>query len=213
MKISRVICPNCNQGEFREDDRKCVVCGTSLTDEIIQSTLNSAWEDHQKEQQKTTEILAWGNPTKDFERLNISPKCTWTGKSNSGIEMRVYELNGKDFNILCEDAKHDMDGSWIDCAWRSAEGSNMGSVGPRYNINNHYIKAWDGAGREDIIEDNKKEKSEDRYWPERKYKNLLEYFCEEIGVGQPRNVCALAVDLASQNNISMAELFRKYQKE
>jgi hypothetical protein len=157
------------------------------------------------------EILVWGNPVKDFERLSISPKCTWSGKSNSDVEMHVYEVSDNEFETLCKDAEIDIEDTWIDCAWRNAEGSNMGVVSVRYNINKHYIKAWDGAGREDITEQNKNEKPEDRYYPERKYYNLLEYFCDEIGAGQPRNVCALAVDLAKQNGITIGELFNKFQ--
>lgn len=87
----------------------------------------------------------------------------------------------------------------------------MGSIHVRYNINNHYIKAWDGSYRKDIIEDNKSCLPDDRYWLERKYSNLLKYFCDEIGASTVRNVCALAVDEVRQNRIAMSESFRKYQ--
>lgn len=45
-----------------------------------------------------------------------------------------------------------------------------------------------------------------------RYESLLEYLCENIGASQPRNVCALAVDLAKYNNMTMGELFTKYEE-
>jgi hypothetical protein len=76
----------------------------------------------------------------------------------------------------------------------------------RYNINHHYITAWDGIQREDYLK-----KKNNKYFRERKYENLLEYFCNEIGVSQEKNVCALSIDLARKNNITMGKLFMKYQ--
>ena len=45
----------------------------------------------------------------------------------------------------------------------------------------------------------------------RKYHDLLTYFCDALGASQPKNVCALAVDMAKYNGMSMAELFQKLQ--
>ena len=45
----------------------------------------------------------------------------------------------------------------------------------------------------------------------REYKNLSEYLTEELGASQPRNVCALAVDLAKANGMSMAKLFEVFE--
>ena len=61
-------------------------------------------------------------------------------------------------------------------------------------INGHEIICWE---RDDHYND--------------EYDTLLDYMCDEIGASQPRNVCALAVDLARANGISMAELFSIYQ--
>jgi hypothetical protein len=63
------------------------------------------------------------------------------------------------------------------------------------------ILAWDGVYRE-----NHKD-----YFRDRKYPTLLCYFCDEIGASTEKNVCAIAVDLAALNNMTMAELFQKYQ--
>jgi hypothetical protein len=122
---------------------------------------------------------------------------------------QVWELTDKDFKKLNTIPEKDWraEYGW----WRYAKGSNMGTVEARYTINNHYIKAWDGCFRKEMLEKNKSLKPDDRYQRDRKYDNLLQYFCYEIGVSQPRNICALAVDLAKQNNITMAELFNRYQ--
>ena len=42
------------------------------------------------------------------------------------------------------------------------------------------------------------------------YKDLLEYFCEELGASTEKNVCALAVDLAKYNGLTLSELFKIY---
>lgn len=44
-----------------------------------------------------------------------------------------------------------------------------------------------------------------------RYKDLLTYLCDCLGVSTPKNVCACAVDLAKYNNMSLGELFSKYQ--
>ena len=44
------------------------------------------------------------------------------------------------------------------------------------------------------------------------YNTLLDYMNKVIGASQPRNVCALAVDLARANGMSMSELFKIYQR-
>ena len=53
-------------------------------------------------------------------------------------------------------------------------------------------------------------KYEDDIMP-REYKNLSEYLCEEIGASSPKNVCALAVDLAKANGMTMAKLFKVFE--
>lgn len=143
------------------------------------------------------EILG-GELDQAFIDLNINAKKTYQAKDITDFE-QVWELSNKDYEKLCNIEEDDWKDNWG--WWRNAIGSNMGSVNRRYNINNHYIRAWDGYSRE-----NHKD-----YYQDRKYQNLLKYFCDEIGASTEKNVCALAVDLAEQNNITMGELFSKYQ--
>jgi hypothetical protein len=138
---------------------------------------------------------------KAFEELNLYGKKTYELKNKHCDYCEIYqvwELPDEDYDKLCSISDKDWKEDWG--WWRGASGSNMGFVNKRYNINNHYIKAWDGYKRE----------NNDYPWC-RQYKNLLQYFCDEIGASTEKNVCAVAVDLARQNGMTMSELFRKYQ--
>ena len=44
-----------------------------------------------------------------------------------------------------------------------------------------------------------------------RYDTLTEYMCNEIGASTEKNVCALAVDLARANGLTMARLFEIYE--
>jgi hypothetical protein len=147
-----------------------------------------------------------------FKELNINALKTYEIKNFPWEYSEVYqvwELSEEDFKRICEIPNNEWKDDWG--WWRFVEGSNLGGVDSRYNINNHYIYAWDGVSRINFEEENKNCKPEDRWFRDRKYKTLLNYFCEEIGASTERNVCAVAVDIAKQNGIKMSELFIKYQ--
>jgi hypothetical protein len=139
---------------------------------------------------------------KAFEELNLYAQKMYQIQNKNWEyceDYQVWRLADEDFDKLCSITEKDWKEDWG--WWRSSKGSNLGSVNHRYNINNHYINAWDGGWRYDTPD----------WYKDRKYKSLLEYFCDEIGASTEKNVCAVAVDLAAQNNITMAELFKKYQ--
>lgn len=156
------------------------------------------------------EILVWGNPRKELDRLNIKAQCTWIGLDRHSDEMRIYEVSDADHQVMCDEPETDK--TWTDCCWRSAKGSNKGNVTVRYKIAGHYIKAWDGEGRKEALEEvNGNTKSDDYYFDKREYVDIFYYLNEEIGAGQPSNMCALLTDLAKQNGIKMSQLLAKYQ--
>lgn len=95
--------------------------------------------------------------------------------------------------------------------WNSAESSNMDKPTIEFTINGKKIKAWDGASL-GFDEDYYAECEDNHDYNTRDYCDLLDYMCDELGASQPRNVVALAVDLAKYNNMTMAELFTTYQK-
>jgi hypothetical protein len=149
------------------------------------------------------------NLEKVMEVYNINATKTYQSSNETTDFSQVWELSEDDLEKLCNIS----DDNWLyEYGWfRSAEGSNMGVVHKRYNINNHYINAWDGAGREDQEEENKSLSVDDRLIEPRKYHDLLEYFCEELGASTEKNVTALAIDLAKENDMKVSELFKKYQ--
>lgn len=139
---------------------------------------------------------------KAFEELNINAKKTYEAKKLHYKYQEVYqvwELSDEDFEKICDLTEEDWKDDWG--WWRSAEGSNMCNPLSRFNINHHYLKAWDSDNRLESVD----------YYCHRKYEYLTQYMCDEIGASTGKNICALAVDLARINGITMGELFRKYQ--
>lgn len=151
------------------------------------------------------EILA-ENLEKAIEELDIQARKTYQGE-----DYQIWEMNETEHEKFCDISEDDWKEDYG--MWRSSEGSIMSLHDlTEFVINDRKILAWDGAGRIESLEEVGGDENHDDYcYGERKYITLLEYLCEEIGASQPGNVCALAVDLAKYNNISMAELFRKYQ--
>ena len=87
--------------------------------------------------------------------------------------------------------------------WRYAEGSNLGTPTEYVMVNGKEMKAWRNDDKYDDDED-----CESLY----EFEYLTDYLCNHIGASQPKNVCALCVDLAKANNMTMGELFEKYER-
>lgn len=144
-----------------------------------------------------------------FKELEINAVKTYEGNTKLDDKTQIWEVDEEGFERLCDMNDDDWKENWG--WWRSAEGSNMCNELDEYIINNSKIIAWDGNNRLAFEEENEDGDEDDRWWFPRKYSNLLGYLSEEIGASQPRNVCALVVDLANINNIKISELFRKCQ--
>ena len=158
-----------------------------------------------------------------FIALGINAKETYDGGFGSWDTFKVWEITEAEYDILCEMTDEQFEkwseaGSW----WISAEGSVMGTPNETFTINDLPIIAWRDKYRvddykvewEELPSDEKTEyKDFDDFcdvWFPKKYTDIFEYFCSELGASTKRNVCALSVDLAKYNNITMTELFRKY---
>ena len=87
-----------------------------------------------------------------------------------------------------------------DAWWRSSTGSVLYSLDKgEVLINNRKMIAWiENTGEERISED-------------KEFDSLSEYLCCFVGVSMPRNVVACAMDLAKFNNMTMGQLFSKYE--
>ena len=142
------------------------------------------------------EIL--GNNLKHFFNTEINGELTYKGN-----RYEVWEVSDETFNIMCEMTEEKfVELASEDAWWRSAEGSNQGVPDTTAYINGHEMLAWAGEPWEDEDEDDEFEI----------YASCLtNYLCDVMGASQPKNVCALAVDLAKYNGMTMGELFTKYE--
>lgn len=140
------------------------------------------------------EILVWGDITKEFERLGINGKQTWSGYGWYDSPMSVWELSEDEFAILDKD---DDEEHWYEaeCGWRWCKGSVLSDCSYRFGVNGHWMTGFKNDYRH-------------RHF---KYKHLLEYLCDELGVSNEKNITAVSMDLARYNNMTLAQLFAKYQ--
>jgi hypothetical protein len=142
----------------------------------------------------TNEILTFGDCSKEFKRLGINPQYTWSGQWNKDGNITVIKITKNEFNILCDENESEIKGVWKDCAWRWFEGCILGKPSIQFIINDKEIMAWD------IRKNNKF-----------KYDNLLEYLDDQLGALNCDDTCALTMDLARYNNMTLTELFTRYQ--
>ncbi|MEG0153010.1 MAG: hypothetical protein RR891_06165 [Clostridium sp.] len=151
------------------------------------------------------ELLIMGNVEKDFERLEIEFRQTYRGADYS-----VCEVTEKELKVLC-DEPYDIFGAWKEGGWRYCKGSNQGIPSDKVLIRNKELMAWYDDSLDFDSDEEREEYLKENYGVIERFHDLLQYLCDEIGCSQPRNVCALAKDLARYNNIKMSELFEKYQ--
>lgn len=122
-------------------------------------------------------------------------------RTYKGDRYEVFSVSDELFDVMCDMSEERFvelagENAW----WRSSEGSNLGVPDTKIYINGYELLGWAGESWEDEDEDDEFEI----------YSNSLsDYFCDVIGASQPKNVCALAVDLAKYNNMTMGELFAK----
>lgn len=142
------------------------------------------------------EILA-ENLQEFFDNSNLQGECTYQGE-----KYEVWEVSDKTFEIMCNMEEDEFVRLCPDGMWRSAEGSNMGSPDTIIHVGENEMLGWSAPWDED---------KEDDEEPEIYVSSLTKYFCYYMGISQPRNVCALAVDLAKYNHMTLGELFNKYE--
>lgn len=129
-----------------------------------------------------------------FDTIDNPPnnaEITYAGKMYEVWEVsdelykRMYDMSEEMFvEIAGEDA-------W----WRNSDGSILGVPDTKFTINGEDMIGWNTKGEYENFQ----------------YANLSDYLCYGVGASQPKNVCACAIDLAKYNNMSMGELFEKYE--
>lgn len=169
------------------------------------------------------EILGGDGIEFALNNLGIKYKKTYSKKLNP---KKKYDVHYEVYEISKDDMKR-LDGifDWPDNYgwWRWAKGSNMGTPCSFFTVNGKELIAWDGYKREDLRDDweyeSDKEKAayhysfkeyEETQYPH-VYESLTSYMCNELGASTEKNVCALAVDLARANGLTMAQLFKTYE--
>ena len=116
----------------------------------------------------------------------------------AGDRYEVWEVSDELFVKICDMSEEEFVGiAGEDAWWRQSYGSNLGYPDAEFEVNGKNLTGWDSPIYDGKIGN--------------KYENLSDYLCNCIGVSQPRNVCACAVDLAKYNDITMGELFEKYE--
>ena len=131
-----------------------------------------------------------------FDTIDNPPKDA--DITYAGNKYEVWEVSDELFQNICDMSEEEfVELAGEDAWWRSSDGSILGSPDVEFEIRGKIMFGWDSP-----IYDSKIGYA---------YEDLSEYLCDCIGVSQPRNVCACAMDLAKYNNMSMGELFKKYE--
>lgn len=140
------------------------------------------------------EILAGFLFSDTAAALNLDCKRMYCGEA-----WEVWEITDESFERLIDipDELWKQEWGWF----RYAEGCNI-SHWPvaTFIVNGKYM-----LGFYNEFDDFWKEKQE------RMYASLCDYLSNVIGASTPKNVCALAVDIAKLNAMTMAELFTIYE--
>ena len=116
----------------------------------------------------------------------------------AGDRYEVWEVSDDLFIKMCNMSEEEfVEMAGEDVWWRSSIGSVLGAPDTEFNVNGNDLVAWDSP----IYESKKGNK----------YESLSDYLCNCVGASLPKNVCACAMDLAKYNDMTMGELFEKYE--
>lgn len=144
------------------------------------------------------EILG-GNLKRFFD--TVDNKCANADITYAGNRYEVWKVSNKLFEQMCEMSEEKfVELAGEDAWWRSSTGCVLGVPYEKNIVNGHKLISW-SKGYFDCEASRRS----------RKYQSLSEYLCECVGVSLPRNVVACAMDLAKYNNMTMGELFEKYE--
>ena len=140
------------------------------------------------------EILG-DNLKKFFDAIDSEMKNAYI--TYAGERYEVWKVSDELHKKMCDMSEEEfVELAGEDAWWRSSTGSVFGVPDTEFKVNGEYLLGW-----------NRWEREQDTY------SNLSEYLCECVGASLPKNVCACVMDLAKYNNMSMGELFKKYEGE
>ena len=146
-----------------------------------------------------TEILG-NNLERFFEHIDkygVESSLTYKGE-----RYEVWEVDDDLFPEMCDMSEEEfVELAGEDAWWRQSNGCVLDTPDTKVYINGHEMLGWANKHWED--------EEEDEF--EIYASCLTDYLCDVVGASQPKNVCAVAVDLAKYNNMTMGELFTKYE--
>ena len=133
----------------------------------------------------------------------VDKECKHADITYAGNKYEVWEVSDKLFKDMCDMSEEKfVELAGEDAWWRYSDGSNLSTSDATVYINGYEILGW---SRPYASED-----EEDEY--EIDADSLTDYLCNVMGASQPKNVCALAMDLAKHNDMTMGELFNELEK-
>lgn len=113
----------------------------------------------------------------------------------AGSRYEVWEVSDELYKKMCDMSEEEfIELAGEDAWWRSSTGSVLGVPDTEFEVNGEYLFGWNRWERE-----------------QKNYSDLSEYLCECVGASTGKNVCACAMDLAKYNDMTMSELFEKYE--
>ena len=146
------------------------------------------------------EIL--GDNLEQFFNKEIKGNRTYKGR-----EYEVWEVSDEVFDTICDMTEEKfVELAGEDAWWRYAEGSTLGSPDSKVCINGYELFGWAGESWEDEECEEEEESAEEEL---QRYSSVTTYILDAFNLSQPRNVCAIAVDLATYNNMTLGELLTK----
>lgn len=149
------------------------------------------------------EIL--GNNLKQFFDI-IDPNYNEAEIEFKNNEYEVWYVTDKLYEQMCnmtEDGFVKLAGE--EAWWRSCKGSNQdGRKLKVFLVNNKPFTGWRNKYYQDDFENHEEENQSE-------YTCLTEYLSCHMGCSLPKNVIALCMDLARYNQMSVGELFSKYE--
>ena len=164
------------------------------------------------------EILGGNGLNKAFKELGIKATRTYRGSEKPHYE--VWELSKDDAKKLEYTSEWKDEWGW----YRYVKGSNMGTPCDFFTVNGKELIAWENQYKRMDLRvdwDDEPDSEKEAYHYSFKeyvaahcpneYNTLTEYIAEELHASNETNVCALAVDLARANGMTMAQLFKTYE--
>ena len=145
----------------------------------------------------------------------VDKECKHADTTYAGNRYEVWEVSDELFIQICDMSEEKfVELAGEDAWWRQSDGSNLGVPGATYTIKGHYLRVWELRDRLEWCgncECDDEESCVECIDYSREFSSLTEYLCNEVGASTEKNVCSCTTDLAKYNNMTISELFNKFE--